>query len=65
MLRVFTVPEATLQSKKLIVKVLVRLLFTGCGEVTKYVITIVNELAILLRALMSTVTLVRSFFGDK
>jgi hypothetical protein len=64
-LRVFTVPEATLQSKKLIVKVLVRLLFTGCGEVTKYVITIVNELAILLRALMSTVTLVRSFFGDK
>jgi hypothetical protein len=61
--KVLTVPEATLQSKKLIVNDLVKL--PSAGEVTKYVITIINELVVFSRVMTLTVTLFRSFVGDK
>jgi hypothetical protein len=61
--RVFTIPEATLQSKKLIAYVFVRL--PPAGEVMKYVTSIANELVVDTRIVTSTVTLFRSFIGDK
>ena len=61
--KVLTVPEATLQSKKLIVNDLVKL--PPAGEVSKYVITIINELVVFSRVMTLTVTLFRSFVGDK
>ena len=61
--KVLTVPEATLHSKKLIVNDLVKL--PPSGEVSKYVITIINELVVFSRVMTLTVTLFRSFVGDK